>query len=72
VCVESINIKILVVIVLNLKIFFYNLSLGTIDKDVPTQSGYAFEISEPAVTKILEKQSPMFAYDVISVCRKDR
>jgi len=45
---------------------------GTIDKDYPkTIGGYAFEISEPAVIRILEKLNPSFEYEIISVCRKD-
>lgn len=45
---------------------------GTIDKDYPkTTKGYAFEISEPAVKRILEKLNPDFKYEVISVLKKD-
>ena len=45
---------------------------GTIDKDYPkTTKGYAFEISEPAVKRILEKLNPDFDYEVISVLKKD-
>lgn len=45
---------------------------GTIDKDYPrTTKGYAFEIAEPAVGRILEKLNPNFEYEVVSVLRKD-
>ncbi len=45
---------------------------GTIDKDYPQKiGGYPFEISEPAVKRILEKLNPSFEYEIISVCRKD-
>ena len=45
---------------------------GTIDKDYPKQSkGYAFEITEPAVKRILEKINPSFEYEIISLVKKD-
>jgi L-asparaginase len=45
---------------------------GTIDKDYPkTTKGYAFEIAEPAVKRILEKLNPAFKYEIISVLKKD-
>ncbi len=45
---------------------------GTIDKDYPkTTKGWAFEISEPAVHRILEKLNPTFEYEVISLLKKD-
>lgn len=45
---------------------------GTIDKDYPkTQKGYAFEIGEPAVKRILEKVHPNFDFEVISLLKKD-
>ncbi len=45
---------------------------GTIDKDYPrTSGGWAFEIAEPAVGRILEKLNPSFDYEVCSVLRKD-
>jgi len=45
---------------------------GTIDKDYPkTTKGYAFEISEPAVQRILEKINPAFEYEVLSALKKD-
>ena len=45
---------------------------GTIDKDYPrTTRGYAFEISEPAVKRILEKLNPSFDFEIITVLKKD-
>jgi L-asparaginase len=45
---------------------------GTIDKDYPrTTKGYAFEISEPAVKRVLEKLNPAFKYEIISALKKD-
>ncbi len=45
---------------------------GTIDKDYPRmQKGYAFEIGEPAVKRILEKIHPSFEFEVISLLKKD-
>ena len=45
---------------------------GTIDKDYPkTTKGYAFEISESAVKRILEKVNPSFEYDILSTLKKD-
>lgn len=45
---------------------------GTIDKDYPkTTKGYAFEISEPAVKRILQRVSPNFDFKIISVLKKD-
>ena len=45
---------------------------GTIDKDYPrTQKGYAFEIKEPAVERILQKAHPNFDYKVIPLLKKD-
>ncbi len=45
---------------------------GTIDKDYPkTTKGYAFEISEPAIKRILEKVNPSFEYEILSVLKKD-
>jgi len=45
---------------------------GTIDKDYPrTSKGYAFEISEPAVKRILEKLNPAFDFEIISAIKKD-
>lgn len=45
---------------------------GTIDKDYPkTTKGYAFEICEPAVKRILGKLNPVFDYEIISILKKD-
>jgi len=46
---------------------------GTIDKDYPRLTGgYAFEITDPAVHRILKLAVPSaFTHDVLSVCRKD-
>jgi len=45
---------------------------GTIDKDYPrTQGGYAFEIGEPSVKRILEKVHPSFEFAVVSLLKKD-
>jgi L-asparaginase/Glu-tRNA(Gln) amidotransferase subunit D len=45
---------------------------GTIDKDYPRMvGGYAFEITEPAVGRILQNIPAAFTHDVHSVCRKD-
>ncbi len=45
---------------------------GTIDKDYPkTNAGYAFEIDEPAVSRILEKSFPGFEFEIKSLFKKD-
>lgn len=45
---------------------------GTIDKDYPkTNAGYAFEIDEPAVKRILEKPLSSFDFEVVSLFKKD-
>ncbi len=45
---------------------------GTIDKDYPhTSKGWAFEIHEPAVSRILNKLNPSFSYEIKSVIKKD-
>jgi L-asparaginase len=45
---------------------------GTIDKEYPrTIKGYAFEIGEPSVKRILEKINPSFEYEIISLLQKD-
>lgn len=45
---------------------------GTIDKDYPkTIKGYAFEIDEPAVTRILERVKPSIKYSIKTLLRKD-
>ena len=45
---------------------------GTIDKDYPHSSnGWAFEIHEPAVKRIIQKLNPSFQYKIDSVFKKD-
>lgn len=45
---------------------------GTIDKGYPRKTkGYCFEITEPAVKRILKKVSPNFEFNIISVLKKD-
>jgi L-asparaginase len=45
---------------------------GTIDKDYPKQTkGYAFEICEPAVKRILERINPVFGYEIKTLIKKD-
>lgn len=45
---------------------------GTIDKDYPhTSNGWAFEIGEPAVKRILHVLQPSFEYDIVEAFRKD-
>lgn len=45
---------------------------GSIDKDYPrVVNAYGFEITEPAVKRILEKVNPNFNYEVVSVLKKD-
>lgn len=45
---------------------------GSIDKDYPRSTmGYAFEITEPAVKRILEKLDPTFEYEIIPFIQKD-
>ena len=45
---------------------------GTIDKDYPRRiGGYAFEVGEPAVNRILGRVNPDFEYEVLPVVRKD-
>jgi L-asparaginase len=45
---------------------------GTIDKDYPKiTKGYAFEINEPAVKRILEKVKPEFDYEILTLMKKD-
>lgn len=54
-----------------MKITFIQIG-GTIDKEYPrTTKGYAFEIGEPAVKRILEKVNPSFKYKLISLLQKD-
>jgi L-asparaginase len=45
---------------------------GTIDKDYPkTTLGYAFEITTPAVERILQKVNPTFEFEILSAFKKD-
>ena len=45
---------------------------GTIDKDYPkTTGGWAFEIDEPAVGRILDKLNPSFEFGILSAFKKD-
>ena len=45
---------------------------GTIDKDYPkTTKGWAFEINEPAVGRILDKINPSFSFKILSLLKKD-
>ena len=45
---------------------------GTIDKEYPkTTKGYAFEIGEPAVKRILQKVNPTFEFEITSLLQKD-
>jgi L-asparaginase len=54
-----------------LKIIFIQTG-GTIDKDYPKPTkGYAFEIKEPAVERILKKFNPDFLYEIIPLLQKD-
>ncbi|QQR79163.1 MAG: asparaginase [Candidatus Moraniibacteriota bacterium] len=54
-----------------MKITFIQIG-GTIDKEYPRMTkGYAFEIGEPAVKRILEKVNPNFEHEIISLLKKD-
>ncbi len=45
---------------------------GTIDKDYPRKTkGYAFEIADPAVSRILQRANPNFKFEILSVLKKD-
>lgn len=45
---------------------------GTIDKDYPkTNAGYAFEIDEPAMERVLQKSFIGFEYEIVSLFKKD-
>lgn len=45
---------------------------GTIDKDYPKLTkGYAFEITTPAVQRILENINPCFEFEILSLLQKD-
>ena len=45
---------------------------GTIDKDYPkTKGGYAFEITDPAIERVIHNVDCAFTFDITSVCKKD-
>ncbi len=45
---------------------------GTIDKDYPRPTkGYAFEIGDAALVRILEKANPQFEFEVLPLLKKD-
>lgn len=45
---------------------------GTIDKDYPKPiKGYAFEITESAVKRVLQKVNPNFDFEIISILKKN-
>ncbi|MCX7834350.1 MAG: asparaginase domain-containing protein [Ignavibacteria bacterium] len=45
---------------------------GTIDKDYPRLTkGYPFEITEPAVQRILENINPSFDFEILPLLQKD-
>ncbi len=44
---------------------------GTIDKDYPRVSGYAFEIADPAFDRVLSRANPNFGVEKITVLKKD-
>jgi L-asparaginase len=45
---------------------------GTIDKDYPRATkGWAFEIADPAVERVLGRVKPSFKYQVVSILKKD-
>lgn len=45
---------------------------GTIDKDYPkVTKGYAFEITSPAVERILKDVNPSFDFEINSILKKD-
>jgi L-asparaginase len=55
----------------NMKILFIQTG-GTIDKDYPrTTAGYSFEITTPAVQRILENINPSFEYEILPLMQKD-
>ncbi len=54
-----------------MKIFFIQTG-GTIDKDYPKiKNGYSFEISEPAVRRILQRVNYNFEFEIVSILKKD-
>lgn len=45
---------------------------GTIDKDYPKLTkGYAFEITTPAVERIMENVNPSFEFEIVPLIQKD-
>jgi L-asparaginase len=45
---------------------------GSIDKDYPKLTkGYAFEITKPAVARIISNSRPGFSYEIIELLKKD-
>lgn len=45
---------------------------GTIDKDYPhTTKGWAFEIADPAVERLLKVLDPSFDFEIVTACQKD-
>lgn len=45
---------------------------GTIDKDYPkTRGGWAFEIGDAAVSRILARANPAFRFEIVPVATKD-
>ncbi len=45
---------------------------GTIEKNYPSKTkGYAFEIAEPAVKRILQRANPNFEFEILGVLKKD-
>ncbi|KYG76324.1 asparaginase [Roseivirga ehrenbergii] len=54
-----------------MKVLFIQVG-GTIDKDYPKlNNGYAFEIGEPAISRILERNLLGFDYEIVSLMKKD-
>lgn len=54
-----------------MKVLFIQVG-GTIDKDYPkVNKGYAFEIGEPAISRILERNFLGFDYEIVSLMKKD-
>lgn len=54
-----------------MKVLFIQVG-GTIDKDYPKlNKGYAFEIGEPAISRILERNLLGFDYEIVSLMKKD-
>lgn len=45
---------------------------GTIDKDYPRATkGWGFEITDPAVERILARANPSFRFEIVSLIKKD-